>query len=220
MTIKTPPLLSLVPGRARKCWHLSFFVGVKSLEGVLKLNICGYSITDVGILTRLPNVEVLSLSVNSISSLQDFSSCVNLKELYLRKNQVASLDEVEHLKGLSSLRVLWLNDNPCASDPSYRQRVLSLLPGLVKLDGQDVSSPATPASPVVSPSSAAIKQRARDLSPSGGRDASGLNGVVPDGGKSMNVLYAVMALLRELDEEGLRVVRSECDSRLGMGLLP
>ena len=188
---------------------------------MLKLNICGYSITDVGILARLPNVEVLSLSVNAISTLKDFASCVNLKELYLRKNQVASLDEVDHLKGLSSLRVLWLNDNPFASDPNYRQRVLTLRPGLVKLDGQDVSSSA---SPVASPSAAVnYKARARDLSPSGGRDASGLNGVVPagmEGGKSMNVLYAVMALLRELDEEGLRVVRCECDSRLGMGSLP
>lgn len=36
----------------------------------------------------MPNVEVLSLSVNKIRSLQDFAYCSNLTELYLRKNEV------------------------------------------------------------------------------------------------------------------------------------
>jgi hypothetical protein len=36
-------------------------------------------------------------------------------------------------------------------------------------------------------------------------------------GNANNVLYAVVALLGELDGEGLRIVRGECDERLRGG---
>jgi len=41
----------------------------------------------------MPNVEIVSLSVNSINSLHEFSVCKGLKELYLRKNNVGELGE-------------------------------------------------------------------------------------------------------------------------------
>jgi Leucine-rich repeat (LRR) protein len=37
---------------------------------------------------KMPNLEVLSLSANKIISLQSFSHCAKLQELYLRKNAV------------------------------------------------------------------------------------------------------------------------------------
>ena len=39
-------------------------------------------------------VEVLSLSVNRITSLKQFAACPSLEELYLRKNEIADLSEV------------------------------------------------------------------------------------------------------------------------------
>jgi hypothetical protein len=39
-------------------------------------------------------VEVLSLSINRISGLRSFGRCHALRELYLRKNEVASLEEL------------------------------------------------------------------------------------------------------------------------------
>merc|ERR1712190_324030 len=45
----------------------------------------------------------------------------------------------QHLTNLRQLRVLWLNDNPCATLVHYRDYVLQLLPGLSKLDSQDVT---------------------------------------------------------------------------------
>jgi len=55
---------------------------------VRNLNLWGTDLTDVSILSRMLNVEVLSLSVNKISSLRDFAACPKLQELYLRKNEV------------------------------------------------------------------------------------------------------------------------------------
>ena len=48
----------------------------------------------------------------------------------------------------------------------------------------------------------------------GGR---GVGASFAGGRNSNNVLYAVVALLGELDGEGLRIVRGECDERLRGG---
>ena len=57
---------------------------------------------------QMPNVQVLSLSVNRISSLAPFASCPRLQELYLRKNEIADVDDIAAIAHLPDLRVLWL----------------------------------------------------------------------------------------------------------------
>nr|XP_014427815.1 protein C21orf2 isoform X2 [Pelodiscus sinensis]XP_025039289.1 protein C21orf2 isoform X1 [Pelodiscus sinensis] len=95
----------------------------------------------ISICRELPNIEVITFSVNGISSLAPISHCQHLTELYLRKNSIPSLDELFHLKGLPRLRVLWLAENPCCGlDPHrYRMTVLRNLPSLQKLDNQAVT---------------------------------------------------------------------------------
>jgi Leucine-rich repeat (LRR) protein len=48
-----------------------------SLENVRNLNLWGNDLQDVSLLQKLSNVEVLSLSVNKIKSLQEFRYCTN-----------------------------------------------------------------------------------------------------------------------------------------------
>lgn len=67
----------------------------------------GQGIDDVSILRRLQNVEVLSLSINHISSLRPFGHCKALRELYLRKNEVALIEELRFLARLPNLQVGW-----------------------------------------------------------------------------------------------------------------
>lgn len=52
-----------------KCEHL---------HTVKNLNLWGNDIDDMKILNNMPNVEVLSLSVNKISTLKDFGCCYKL----------------------------------------------------------------------------------------------------------------------------------------------
>jgi Leucine-rich repeat (LRR) protein len=59
-----------------------------SLEDVRSLNLWGQGLSDLSIVTKMPNIEVLSLSVNKITSLAAFANCTRLQELYLRKNEV------------------------------------------------------------------------------------------------------------------------------------
>jgi len=110
-----------------------------SVDRVKNVNLWGSSLSDVSVLSRFPRLEKVSLSVNKISSLQDFRGCTGLTELYLRKNEIRDLTTVGFLKDLPRLRILWLCDNPCAENEMYRQFVIRLLPRLEKLDMHDVT---------------------------------------------------------------------------------
>lgn len=112
------------------------------LEEVVNVNLWGAGLSDVSILHRLLNIEVLSLSVNEISSLSHFSKCSKLRELYLRKNQLRDLAEIRHLRDLAFLHTLRLDDNELSRgiDPAhYRETVIRVLPQLFRLDNFDVS---------------------------------------------------------------------------------
>ncbi|CCW59958.1 unnamed protein product [Phytomonas sp. EM1] len=112
---------------------------VHRLEEVRRLNLWGKGLTDVSIVSKLKNVEVLALAANQISSLQPFASCTTLQELYLRKNAVEDLREIPFLRNLAKLHTLWLMDNPCARHPRYREFVLHCCSALKKLDSLEVS---------------------------------------------------------------------------------
>ncbi|CAM4613426.1 cilia- and flagella-associated protein 410 isoform X1 [Caretta caretta] len=140
-----PPPLEMRRGRAgaMKLTRKAVLARAKAaeLDNVRKLNCWGSCLTDISICRELPNIEVITFSVNSISSLEPMSQCQNLSELYLRKNSIPSLNELFHLKNLPRLRVLWLSENPCCGpDPHrYRMTVLRNLPNLQKLDNQAVT---------------------------------------------------------------------------------
>ncbi|XP_050074751.1 signal transducer and activator of transcription A isoform X4 [Anopheles maculipalpis] len=111
------------------------------LAAIKKLNCWGSELSDVSIIRRMRGVEVLAFSVNRISTLADFENCINLQELYLRKNNLTDIDELVYLQNLPKLKYLWLEENPLVDNagPSYRQIVLRALPNLKKLDNVDVT---------------------------------------------------------------------------------
>ena len=88
----------------------------------------------------MPQLTHISLSQNDLTRLEPFSNCYELKELYLRKNQISNLSEVKYLENLPNLRVLWLDGNPCCSHPNYRAVILKLLPNLDKIDTNAVTT--------------------------------------------------------------------------------
>ena len=104
------------------------------LEQIKSLNLWGNELEDISILSNLPSLEIASLSVNKIKSLEVFKGLKNLKELYLRKNIIEDIKEIENLKNLENLKILSLVDNPVVSLPNYRKKVLEILPNLIKLD--------------------------------------------------------------------------------------
>lgn len=112
---------------------------VEDISQIVDLNFWASDLEDVSILNDMPNVETVSLSLNKIISLSYFRNCTNLKELFLRKNKIENLREINHLKTLPNLKVLWLWDNPWSSHPHYRLYIIKQLPKLQKLDNAAVS---------------------------------------------------------------------------------
>ncbi|XP_072749243.1 uncharacterized protein [Anoplolepis gracilipes] len=104
-----------------------------------KLNCWGTELTDVSILRKMPNVEILSLSINNISTLADFQYCHKLQDLFIRRNNIKDLNEICYLQGLPNLRNVWMGENPCAENKGYRLAVLRALPNLEKLDDKVVT---------------------------------------------------------------------------------
>ena len=98
------------------------------LDGIKNLNLWGNDLGDISIIGKMPNIEIVSLSLNKISTLKDFGRCYKLSELYLRKNEISDLTEVKHLANLPNMRVLWLWDNPCAQHKHYRPFIIKTLP--------------------------------------------------------------------------------------------
>ncbi|KAI8920109.1 hypothetical protein DFJ77DRAFT_227397 [Powellomyces hirtus] len=125
-----------VLARARQASQTS----ISDLASIKNLNLWGQNLTEVSVLERVPNLEVLSLAINSLSSLRPFQNLNKLTELYLRRNDIRNPQELHYLRNLSNLRVLWLNENPIATIPEYRLTIIKMLPNLRKLDDKDVTA--------------------------------------------------------------------------------
>ncbi|XP_022232621.2 cilia- and flagella-associated protein 410 [Drosophila obscura] len=113
---------------------------VSDIHRVISLNACGIDLHDISILQRMPRIEVLVLSVNKIRSLESLQNCLRLKEVYLRRNEIPSFDQLKHLRNAQGLRSLSMGENPCseAAGANYRACVLRMLPQVTKLDDVEV----------------------------------------------------------------------------------
>jgi hypothetical protein len=109
---------------------------------VRKLNLWSHGLSDVSVLSAAENLQILCLSSNQIKTLQNFPVCPVLTQLILRNNQIADLEQVQHLAKLPKLHLLWLAENPIERHPQYAEKVLAALPALIQLDDNDVSEPA------------------------------------------------------------------------------
>jgi len=139
--VSSSPPSSLV-GRGIKLKESLVFNKTKceTLSAVVHLNLWGSNLEDISLVSEMDNVEIVSLSVNQISSLKEFSHCSKLQELYLRKNNVHTLEEIVYLKDLKHLKLLWLNDNPCSQNPYYKAFVIRMLPQLARLDNEGITA--------------------------------------------------------------------------------
>jgi hypothetical protein len=204
---------------------------------VKNLNLWGLEITDLSVLEHMPNVEVLSLSVNKLHTLAHFRHCARLQELYLRKNEVRHLSELRHLRGLPSLAVLWLDDNPCAELPDYRLHVARNLPSVTKLDNLAITPEEReacrrlPELPELEPyaegggagdgGDAGDAQTAPAAASAAPAPAAPAAPAAPSAQQlgprctSKNVLCAIMALINDVEqEEDLAAVKAAVEQRL------
>ena len=104
------------------------------IQTITHLNLWGSDLDDISILSKMPMLEVVSLSVNKVRFLKSFENMQNLKQLSLRKNLISDFNELKYLATCPNLQILWLNENPISDSPNYRSLVIKYLPSLIKLD--------------------------------------------------------------------------------------
>ncbi|CAI2379146.1 unnamed protein product [Moneuplotes crassus] len=216
---------------------------IDDIEQVKDLNFWANDLEDVSILSRMPSIETISLSLNKISSLSFFRSCIKLEELFLRKNKIGSLKEIHYLKNLPCLKVLWLWDNPLSSHPHYRLYIVKVLPNLKKLDNAAVSDEERTAAKKLDLAtleseesevagedteenkrvndsymkSNFIKKEKIRKPPSGTSSGSHSRGLGKRSSLSQrndNILTAVMALINELDKSSLDLIHKEIGKKI------
>ena len=112
-------------------------LGNDNLETIKNLNLWGNNISDISLLSGMPLLEIISLSMNHIKDLSVFTNLKNVKELYLKDNQISDFKQIEYLKNCQKLEILCLIDNPISNLPNYHQKIFEILPHLKKLDDVD-----------------------------------------------------------------------------------
>lgn len=110
-----------------------------NIQMIRELNLWGNNLSDVTLLKEMKNIEVLILTINQISSLEDFGYCPKLKQLYLRENLISNVTDVIHLQKLQYLKKLILKGNPCTTQSNYRLSIIKLLPQLEFLDEKAIT---------------------------------------------------------------------------------
>ncbi|XP_078238967.1 centriolin isoform X2 [Pogona vitticeps] len=118
---------------------------IEKLDKLLKLcdlNLSFNRISKIEGIEHLHNLQKLNLAGNQIEHIPVWvgKKLRSLRTLNLRKNKIASLQEVAKLKPLKDLTSLFLGDNPVANLPHYRLYTIFHLRSLEDLDGQQVTN--------------------------------------------------------------------------------
>uniref|UniRef100_A0A4Y0BLX1 U2A'/phosphoprotein 32 family A C-terminal domain-containing protein n=1 Tax=Anopheles funestus TaxID=62324 RepID=A0A4Y0BLX1_ANOFN len=90
-------------------------------------------------LNRLKKLEYLNVAINNIERIENLEALEALRKLDLTLNFIGELTSVESLQGNYCLRELFLTGNPCTDFPGYREYVITALPQLEQLDGQEIT---------------------------------------------------------------------------------
>ena len=112
----------------------------KNPESIKQLNLWGLQVSDISILSKLPLLETISLSMNQIKDISIFKNMKNIKELYLSDNQISDFAQVENLKNCQKLEKLVLKGNPIINEPGYPKQIIEILPQLKILDEKEIKS--------------------------------------------------------------------------------
>ncbi|KAI4456386.1 guanylate kinase-related [Holotrichia oblita] len=88
----------------------------------------------------LPDLIVVNLSDNLLTSLRLFEEMEMLQKLIIMNNNISCLYEIESLKFLKFLTEVHLKGNPIASDDNYYEVCLKCIQPILILDGDVVSA--------------------------------------------------------------------------------
>jgi protein phosphatase 1 regulatory subunit 7 len=90
---------------------------------------------ETGLALEFPNLSVLDLNRNLLTSTDPFAHHKSLDELWVSGNKIASFDDVQSLAELGgTLETIYLEYNDLQKDPLYRKKLHELMPSLKQID--------------------------------------------------------------------------------------
>lgn len=72
--------------------------------------------------------------MNKIVQLEGISTLTNLTELWLNSNLIENFEDLDVLKSNSLIETIYLSMNPVARFPSYKQKIMQVLPNISQID--------------------------------------------------------------------------------------
>lgn len=90
-------------------------------------------------LHKLKRLEYLNLALNNVERIENLAELESLNKLDLTLNFIGELTSVESLRANYNLKQLILTGNPCTDFAGYRDFVITVLPQLDSLDGQEIT---------------------------------------------------------------------------------
>lgn len=113
---------------------------IGSCPNLIHLNINNCNLLDLNGLSFLPSLQILNASGNRIKSLQPLVQSLQLKHVNLRDNYISSLNQLKGLSQLNLIETVDLKGNPVTEIKFYKHIILSNLPIIFKLDGEDLTA--------------------------------------------------------------------------------
>ena len=104
--------------------------GLMCLEQLEELYLSENKIEKIEHLETLTNLRTLDIGMNVVRVVEGITTLTNVEELWLNNNAVEHMRDIEAIKELPKLKTLYLEHNPVASDPQYRNKVVMLAPGI------------------------------------------------------------------------------------------
>lgn len=101
-----------------------------------------------GLAQDFPNLSVLDLSRNRLTTTLPFAHLLSLDELWLSGNKIDKIEDVQPV-GALNLDTIYLEYNPVQDDPLYRKRVAETIPALNQIDATLIGGLAAHGIPTV-----------------------------------------------------------------------
>jgi len=117
-------------------------VGFKghNFDKVNHLSFIGCDLETLNGLENLPEVRVLDLSENKISSIEKIPECLpKLYHLNICGNPLSTVEQLKPLNKLANLQALDVFDCPVTDTDEYRTKIFEAIPNLKFLNGYDIN---------------------------------------------------------------------------------
>jgi len=93
---------------------------------------------ETGLALTFPNLSVLDLNRNRLTSTDPLVHQPALDELWISGNCIATMDDVQSLTDIKELDTIYLEFNDCQKDPLYRKKLSELMPNLEQIDADPI----------------------------------------------------------------------------------